>query len=687
MGGRRLRFDTGSADEKAIPAYRAACLAPGPRSCWQYPSDSSGLLEETIRVFNPRSARGNRQAHRRCAGLRNELFRFSRLGAVLNALLQQTSSIRKEMPGRARLEPGPALLERPRPVYDGAGPRIEAARLHVRPDAGREIMIQLTKDILHDINAATSREWLETNGIGGFACSTAIGLSTRRYHALLTAAMHPPAGRIVLLSKVEETLVIDDRRYDLSANQYSGAIHPQGYVHLEDFRLDPFPIFTFAVDGILIEKSLFMVHGQNTTVVQYRIDSPGKRAIHLELRPLIAFRDYHALTHENGALNASVQSHHPKLLSVRPYTDHPELYFAHDADELKAQGYWYKNFEYAVERERGLDCIEDLFNPFMLRFDMNGRNTATLIASTEFQEAGSAEMLRMQELNRRSRIVRQAAAYDELVQTLTSAADHYIVSRGNQKTVIAGYPWFTDWGRDTMIALPGLTLATGRDDIARSILCEFARHVDRGMLPNRFPDAGETPEYNTIDATLWYFEAARSLLQYTDYYAFVHTALYSVLTDIIEWHIRGTRYGIKMEADGLIASTDPSVQLTWMDAKIGDWVVTPRNGKAVEIQALWYNALRTMEGIAKSIGNSGDAQKYSGLADLAKRSFNEVFWNDNAACLYDCVAGENADATMRPNQILAVSLTYSMLNENRAKAVVDAVEKELFTPYGLRSLA
>src|SRR5215467_3792812 len=245
--------------------------------------------------------------------------------------------------------------------------------------------------------------------------------------------MHPPAGRIVLLSKVEETLVIDDRRYDLSANQYSGAVHPQGYVHLEDFKLDPFPIFTFAVDGVSIEKSLFMVHGQNTTVVQYRFHGTRKRTIHLELRPLIAFRDYHVLTHENGALNSYVQSHHSKLLSVRPYSDHPDLYFAHDADELNAQGYWYRNFEYAVERERGLDCNEDLFNPFMLRFDMNGQNTATLIASTEIRDASSAGMFRTQELNRRSQVVRQAAADDELVQTLTAAADHYIVSRGNQK--------------------------------------------------------------------------------------------------------------------------------------------------------------------------------------------------------------------------------------------------------------
>src|SRR5215467_11869002 len=266
-------------------------------------------------------------------------------------------------------------------------------------------MIRLTKDILRDMNAATSREWLETNGIGGFACSTAIGLNTRRYHGLLIAAMRPPAGRIVLLSKVEETLVIGDRRYDLSANQYSGAVHPEGYVYLEDFRLDPFPIFTFAVDGVLVEKSLFMVQGQNTTVIQYRLSGPAESTIYLELRPLIAFRDYHALTHENGTLNSYVQSHHQKLLSVRPYSDHPDLYFAHDADELNSQGYWYRNFEYAVERERGLDCIEDLFNPFMLRFDMNGRNTATFIASTEIQEASSAEMFRMQELNRRSQIV------------------------------------------------------------------------------------------------------------------------------------------------------------------------------------------------------------------------------------------------------------------------------------------
>jgi predicted glycogen debranching enzyme len=548
-------------------------------------------------------------------------------------------------------------------------------------------MITFTKDVLHNFEAATSREWLETNGIGGFACSTVSGMNTRRYHTLLTAAMRPPAGRVVLLSKLDETAVIDGQRYDLSSNQYSGAVHPQGYVNMEEFRLDPYPISTFAVGGVRIEKLLFMVHGQNTTVIQYRMREPGTHSVQLELRPLVAFRDYHTLTHENGALDQTVRLHHEKLASVRPYSDHPALYFAHDADKVVSQGYWYKNFEYALERERGLDFLEDLFNPLTLLFDVGVRQTVTLIASTEILDVASAGTLREKEVDRRSRIVSSVAAGDDLARALTAAADHYIVARGDQKTVIAGYPWFTDWGRDTMIALPGLTGVTGRHEIARSVLCEFARHVDRGMLPNRFPDAGENPEYNTIDATLWYFEAVRSLLHYTADYPFVHAHLYSVLADIIEWHIRGTRYGIKMDADALITSSDPHVQLTWMDAKIGDWVVTPRSGKAVEIQALWYNALRTMTDIAQKIGIPADAQKYSALADLAQHSFNELFWNEEAACLYDVVLDDQKDGSMRPNQLLAVSLMHSMLSEERARAVVKAVERDLFTPYGLRSLS
>jgi len=548
-------------------------------------------------------------------------------------------------------------------------------------------MIHFTKPMLDDFAATTSREWLETNGIGGFASSTVIGMNTRRYHSLLTAAMRPPAGRVVLLSKVEETVVIDGEPIDLSTNQYSGAIYPRGYTYLEEFRLAPFPTFLFTVRGVQIEKSLFMVHGQNTTVIQYRILEKSRQAVRVELRPLIAFRDYHGLTRENSALDRAVHSCGQHLVSVRPYLDHSNLFLAHNADAVNPRGYWYKNFEYALERERGLDFVEDLFNPLVMRFDLNSTDAATLIASTEPLDVHSAKTRRREEIDRRRQITSGVPAGNSLACALTAAADQYIVSRGDQKTIIAGYPWFTDWGRDTMIALPGLTLVNGRSDIARSILLEFSRHVDQGMLPNRFPDAGETPEYNTIDATLWYFEAVRSLLQYTSDYAFVETHLYPVLSGIIDWHLRGTRYGIKMDADGLIASDDPTVQLTWMDAKIGDWVITPRNGKAVEIQALWYNALRTMQEIARRIDKSEDSQKFSTIADQTARSFNRLFWNEEKSCLYDCVFDGNVDPAMRPNQILAVSLTHSMLSKERATAVADAVERELFTPYGLRSLS
>jgi predicted glycogen debranching enzyme len=547
-------------------------------------------------------------------------------------------------------------------------------------------MISFSNDLLRDLPSATSREWLETNGIGGFACSTIIGLNTRRYHALLTAATRPPAGRMVLLSKMEETVVIDGKAFDLSSNQYAGVIHPRGYYFLEEFRLDPFPLFTFVVKGVRIEKAVFMVHGQNATVIQYRVQDQDRHSVHLELRPLIASRDYHSLTHENPALDRDVQRHHATLSSVRPYGDNPTLYFAHDANELNVQGYWYRNFEYAVERERGLDAVEDLYNPMTFRFDVTTRTSANIIASTDIVDS-SADALRQQETDRRSEILSMAPSKDDFVRTLTAAADQYIVDRGDQRTVIAGYPWFTDWGRDTMIALPGLTLVTGRPEIARSILLEFARHVDQGMLPNRFPDAGEIPEYNTIDATLWYFEAVRSFLGYTGDYTFVGSHLYDVLADIVDWHVRGTRYGIHMDADGLIASNDPRVQLTWMDAKIGDHVVTPRNGKPVEIQALWYNALRTMEDIAQKRDRPADAQKYSDLAGRVRKSFNEAFWNEDAGCLYDTIDDNGKDGTIRPNQILAVSLHHTMLGKESARTVVDVVERDLLTPYGLRSLS
>jgi predicted glycogen debranching enzyme len=547
-------------------------------------------------------------------------------------------------------------------------------------------MIKFDETICGNLNEALRREWLETNGLGGFASSTITGLNTRRYHGLLTAATRPPVGRMALLEKLEETLVVNGERFDLSANQYSGAVHPQGYRYLKAFRLAPFPIFVYEVAGVEIEKSVFMVHGENTTVVQYKlIQKPEEADCRLEIHPLVAFRDYHGTAHENDALSNHVETL-DGVATIQPYADLPELHFAHNAAELAVTGYWYRNFEYAVERERGLDFTEDLFNHFALKFDLSANEQPTVIASTEIRAAGDADALRQAEIERRENLL-SGVGQDELIRTLTLAADQFIVGRGEQKTVIAGYHWFCDWGRDTMIALPGLTLTTGRHDIARSILLEFVRHVDHGMLPNRFPDAGEEPEYNTVDATLWYFEAVRALIQHTEDYEFVRRHLYDTLVDILHWHEKGTRYRIHVDSDGLLFAGEPGVQLTWMDAKIGDWVVTPRIGKPVEIQALWFNALSVMEILAGKFNDSANAERFAAMAEKAKESFNQQFWNEAAGCLYDVVDGEMRDGSIRPNQILAVSLHHSMLDQERARQIVAVVERELLTPAGLRSLS
>jgi predicted glycogen debranching enzyme len=551
-------------------------------------------------------------------------------------------------------------------------------------------MIQFNKATCGNLDAALRREWLETNGLGGFASSTITGLNTRRYHGLLVAATKPPVGREVLLSKLEETLLIDGQSFDLSSNRYPGVVHPQGFRYLINFRLDPFPIFTYEVEGIMIEKTVFMVYGENTTVVQYELKSTKRpqppKSLRLEVRPLIAFRDYHSTTHANGSLNAGVEQS-PELAAVTPYPGLPTLYLAHNAVELQKTGDWYRNFEYDVERERGLDFTEDLFNHFILHFDLPSNNLASIIASIDRRDVARASQYRQAEIERRRIAAQTSLLKDEFAQALTAASDQYIVARGDKKTIIAGYHWFSDWGRDTMISLPGLTLPTGKHNVARSILSTFAQHVDQGMLPNRFPDAGETPEYNTVDATLWFFEAARAYLAYTGDEEFVRTELYPVFTDIISWHASGTRYGIKVDSSGLLASGEPGVQLTWMDAKVGDWVVTPRRGKPVEIQALWYNALGIMEELARRFGDDTAQKRYRNMAAMANWAFNRLFWNEKDNCLYDVVNGGPPDTSIRPNQVFAVSLPYTMLSPDRARSVVEKVRQHLLTPYGLRTLA
>jgi len=554
-------------------------------------------------------------------------------------------------------------------------------------------MITFDSKICTDYQEATGREWLETNGIGGFASSTVTGANTRRYHGLLTAATRPPLGRITMLSKFEETLFIGDVKYELSTNQFLNAIYPEGYKFLKNFRLAPFPIWTFEIEGVEIEKKVFMVHGSNMTVCRWSVVGVTKSSsvyqrpkIELELKPLLSFSDYHHLQHENSDFDLRYEALE-NLVAVKPYAEMPPIYFAHNARAIKNTNVWYRNFEYAIEKERGFDYAEDLFQPFSMSFDLS--ETAIVIVSTERQSFSDAEKFEASEIERRESLIELAGAKDDFTNQLVLAADQFIVSRGKGKTIIAGYPWFSDWGRDTMIALNGLTLATNRSEIAKSILLEFSEHISEGMLPNRFPDAGDAAEYNTVDATLWYYEAIRAYVEKTGDDEFVRENLYEKLADIINWHLKGTCYQIKMDvADGLLYAGTKDVQLTWMDAKIGDLVVTPRTGKAVEIQALWYNALRIMADFAGTFGDGENESKYLELADKAKESFNRIFWNDAEACLFDVIDGETKDASVRPNQIFAASLPHAILTDpERARKVVEKVEAELLTAFGLRSLS
>lgn len=569
-------------------------------------------------------------------------------------------------------------------------------------DSGRKYinqMLNFDSEICTDFEAASKREWLETNGIGGFSSGTIAGANTRRYHALLTAAMRPPLGRITMLSKFEEALILDGKSFELSSNQYPNAVYPNGYRYLKSFRLDPFPIWIYEVEGIKIEKKVFMIYGANTTVCQWSVISgqppeenrnpqteDQRPNILLELKPLLSFCDYHHLQRENSEFDLRYESSE-NLVTVKPYQNLPALYFAHNASAVEITGEWYRNFEYDIEKERGFDYTEDLFQPFALRFDLN--ETAVVVASTEKQSFPLVEKLELAEIERRENLVKEANVEDDFAEELVLAADQFIVSRGAGKTIIAGYPWFSDWGRDTMIALNGLTLSTNRPEIARQILLEFSFHISQGMLPNRFPDAGDEPEYNNVDATLWYFEAIRAYIEHTKDYDFVRKNLYDKLVDIILWHLKGTRYKIKVdEADGLLYAGEAGVQLTWMDAKIGDFVVTPRTGKAVEIQALWYNALCIMADLAGIFGDWSDEKKYLELAKKAQSNFTEVFWNETENCLFDVVDGDVKDASVRPNQIYAVSLPNRILTDaEKAKKIVEKVETELLTPVGLRSLS
>ncbi len=557
-------------------------------------------------------------------------------------------------------------------------------------------MLDWGRETCGSLPAAEACEWLCANGIGGFASGTVAGTLTRRYHGLLVAALAPPLGRTLLVAKVDDSVEYGGVSRPLFANRWGdGGVDPHGYREIERFRLEgTTPVWTYACADALLEKRIWMEHGQNTTYLQYRLLRAGD-PVGLELKVLVNYRDYHSTTRGDG-WQMKVEPVSGGLRVVAFDGARPFVLLAPGAEVEPAHD-WYRGFHLALEHERGLDSGEDHLHAGIFRATLAPRATLTLVLSAETAPPpdGEAAWERRRRrdndlLSRWLEAVPAAADAPPWARHLVLAADQFVVRRRlpddpDGMSVIAGYHWFGDWGRDTMISLPGLAISTGRSEVAGRILTTFARFVDRGMLPNRFPDAGEAPEYNTVDATLWYFEAIRAYHEATGDDALLKQ-LFPVLEEIVRWHREGTRYGIGEDAaDGLLRSGEPGVQLTWMDAKVGDWVVTPRAGKAVEVNALWYNALRSMAAFACRLGHSPD--RWDKHADRVRAGF-ERFWNEAAGGCYDVLDGADGnDATLRPNQIFAVSLPESPLSSDRQRKIVDVCARHLLTSFGLRSLA
>lgn len=551
-------------------------------------------------------------------------------------------------------------------------------------------MITLTKkDILQTLpfdKGESDTEWLETNGLGGYSSSTVCGCNTRRYHGLLVAAVQPPAERMVLLSKLDETIVTASNRYQLGCNNYGGIISPTGYDYLTSFTKDIFPSFTYVAGGITLVKTIAMIHGENTVVIWYEVLDAAE-PFTLDLLPLMAVRGYHNLVQANDAVNIHFNFTNG-IFSSRLYANTPMVYMQVHAANFTGTPNWYYNFTYTAEKARGLEYNEDLFSHGYFSATLKQGDKLGIIISTEDIQGKDASLLIEQEKQRRLALLENTAEPGNL-RMLVLAADQFIVSRGgDDKSIIAGYHWFTDWARDTMIALPGLCLATGRFAEAKNILACFAKTVNMGMLPNRFMDNGQPPEYNNVDGTLWYFIAVYKYLQATNDKGFVLEELLPVLEDIVSWHFKGTRYNIHVTDDGLLYSGETGQQLTWMDARVGNWVVTPRMGKPVEVQALWYNALQILAALQRMANRQADADKTCSFAAKAKQSFIQLFWFDKGNYLYD-VIDENGEpgTSVRPNQLFAISLPFALVEGDKAEAVLNIVTGQLYTPVGLRSLA
>jgi predicted glycogen debranching enzyme len=553
---------------------------------------------------------------------------------------------------------------------------------------------------------AIQKEWLITNGLGGYASSTVLGINTRKYHGLLVAALHPPGDRTVCLSKLDEDITLGKDFYQLGANEFRDVIYPQGYKLLKAFTIAPFPTYSYGFSDITVQKTVFMPKNKNGVSVIYRVSNKNSLEAKFRIYPLLTCRHFHIVLDQwRNPLYFSQKSVGNELeISFQ----NPEATFLCRSTDgvFKEKINWVDHLFYRAEASRGEASIDDCFQSGCFEVSVSAQEeksfAVTAVLSSEDRTSKETLSSIGSAIDEVNATLNQELAYkSDLLDAFYSlhievpktdwlnwillAADSFILQNEvGKKSVIAGYFWFEPWGRDTFISLPGLMLVTGRFSDAKDILQSFIKYCKNGLIPNYVSDKSGEPAYNTVDATLWYVNAVLQYIKYTGDFGFVQEELWGDLQAIIDYHERGTLFGIRLDYDGLLSHGS---RLTWMDAAVGGKEITPRIGKAVEIQALWYNALRIMQLLANSFGEKALAQKYAEMADKTSVSFNEKFWNTKIGCLYDVLDTSNVDTSLRPNQIFAVSLDFTMLDKDKSEKVVNIVNRELATPYGLRTLA
>ncbi len=567
-------------------------------------------------------------------------------------------------------------------------------------------ILKLTKNDLSNFNDSITKEWLITNGLGGYASSTVLGINSRKYHGLLVAALSPPGDRTICIEKLDEEVTIGNKSYQLGSNEFKDVFYPSGFELLKEFSLSPLPQYVYSMEEATVSKMLFMPFEKNATITIYEVQNKSELEAKLRITPLITCRHFHSiLKRDTSTIKFGVETIGANGIKLRFDSPNVTVTLESTEGEFVKKTNWIEKIYYREEASRGESSISDSYQPgyFQITVPPNSEKVFAIVAkadsyflqnseNTSDTKDSTEDALRLysQELRRQAADLdafyssHSNAPVDDWLSWILLAADTFVVRGFNKgKSVIAGYHWFEAWGRDTFLSLPGLMLVTGHFEDARKVLVDFNKFCMQGLIPNFLSDISALPSCNTVDATLWHVNAVLQYLKYTGDFNFVQDQLWESLKEIVENHVQGTAFGIRVDNDGLL---EHGPRLTWMDAEVDGKGVTPRAGKAVEIQALWYNALRTVEIIAAKRKEKKLAESYAQLANKVKVSFNSKFWNNKRSCLFDVIEESGIDASLRPNQLIAASLDFNLLSAEKNLQVVEVVQRELLTPCGLRTL-